>query len=592
MRRVYRYLRKWVLIVSKITPINKILVFSLRSLLGATHRIGFISNLFSRFPWYYLSFAQILRQLGDSCGALETIFKGLPFHRQNDQFYFRISQIYRENYEIGEAHRYLDFAERLNPGVNTIYKLCFESEYGLFEEGSKSIVKVLALPIDIIKSQLHNIDRVSIYYQEYQLHLDKLRHQIKEDLITQPYENTKDLSNAVAYLIGFRQMEAAIQLKADQHLDINPVVQARLDRIVNCFGSNIGFIDCAWDNELATDTYAFVDGAKVLIDDIDKDSLKIIEIFLPPAIFDYPNREKQTHETIRGTFLNIVSILFQTKGVILIPRIQLNWRECFPKISDSHVISYHTSAEFSRFHLHIQESPFTGYCSFDHSGFAGFSSISTNHEKIVQFVKNIDPEQLELNQVEMYNKYVNHNISKYEQPNRSKPITGRYVFVALQVATDVVAKLAWLSGVELLEIVAAHYRGTATKVVVKRHPFCRSMKVQKYLERLELSGDITRTSSSIHEVVKNAMIVFTVNSGVGLEALVQGKTVVTSGACDYSYATKSARNPDELHSILASDLEPNHQRIQELLYYYIHSFAIPSTDTERLAARLERWLAN
>lgn len=591
MKRVKSYFKKRGIRLSKNPKVQDLLIRTFRSFLLGTQKYPATAVFFRRYRWYYINLAQFLRQLGDSRGALDNLMKGVVFHKNDHLFYFRISQILRENYEIAEAHRYLTIADELRPGMNTIMKLCFESDHRLFEHGSNTMLKVLDLPQKMIRSNLNLIDRASIYYPEYKHRLDALRGEIKKEILNSSHENTKSLSKAVAEAIGHRQIRLAGELRSNSDISLSPVVQQRLDRIMNCFGTRLDILDTAWENEISDEIHLFEGGPEISSADARPGSSKIVELFLPPAIFDYPPREKQTHETIRQTFLNVVEILCARNDIKIVPRMQLNWRECFPKTTGAHVISYHTSAEFDRRHLHVQESPFAGNCSFDYSGFAGFSHIARNHQEISEFVRNINPDALDLNQAEIYNRYVTKNISKYEQPEDSKPITGSYVFVALQVVTDVVAKLAWMSGIELLEGVAAYYRGTGTQVVVKRHPFCRSMDVQKCVERLEAAGDVIRTSNSIHEILRNAKLVFTVNSGVGLEALMHGKCVIVSGACDYSYATHPVKTPAELDQILATEPKPDDKRIKELLYFYTKSYAIPSDDVARLSARLSRWLS-
>ncbi len=437
-----------------------------------------------------------------------------------------------------------------------------------------------------IRTHINMIDRASVHYPEHRHQLDMLRIDIRNDIATGIYDTSKGLSKAVAEAIGQRQIRLARDLLKNNDISPEPIIQKRLDRIMNCFGEHLDMLDTAWENEISDDIYFFTDGRKISSSDLDPGQRKVVELFLPPAIFDYPAREKQTHETIRETFLNIAEILCHRTDVAIVPRMQLNWRECFPKTSGAHIISYHTSAEFNQRHIHVQESPFSGKCSFDYAGFAGFSHIAQNHSEITKFVRDIDADALDANQAEIYSTYVTRNISKYEQPEDSKPIKGPYVFVALQVVTDVVAKLAWMSGIELLENVASHYRGSGIQVVVKRHPFCRSMDVQKCVERLEAAGDVMRTSNSIHEILKNAKLVITVNSGVGLEALMHGKSVIVSGACDYSYSAHSAKNPEELRQILTTDAPPDDKRIKELLYFYIHSFSIASNDKEKLTKRI------
>jgi len=42
------------------------------------------------------------------------------------------------------------------------------------------------------------------------------------------------------------------------------------------------------------------------------------------------------------------------------------------------------------------------------------------------------------------------------------------------------------------------------------------------------------SDASVHDLISGANAVFTVNSGVGLEALLHGRPVVVTGECDYS----------------------------------------------------------
>ena len=278
--------------------------------------------------------------------------------------------------------------------------------------------------------------------------------------------------------------------------------------------------------------------------------------------------------------------------VVIVPRFQLYWKQCIPKLPGDWIVSYHTSAPYNPRHLHIQESPLAGCCSFDHAGFAGFSSIATDDTEITAFTSGISDEVLERNQREMYQKYVTANVSKYHQPSGCQPIPGPYVFVALQIPTDIVSQLAWINGVDLLRSVVDHYRGTGVRVVVKRHPFCGSMGVQQCLDELEAAGDILRTDNSIHSIIESARAVLTVNSGVGLEALMHGKSVIVSGGCDYAHAARTVRTREELARVLSDETPPDQRRIRELLYFYARRFAVPADDESIIRGRLEEWLGS
>src|SRR5690606_22091917 len=133
--------------------------------------------------------------------------------------------------------------------------------------------------------------------------------------------------------------------------------------------------------------------------------------------------------------------------------------------------------------------------------------------------------------------------------------------------------LASITGVELVRTVAEHYFGSSTKVRVKRHPYCNSMEVQRTLESLSSSNAIELSDASVHDLIGGAKAVFTVNSGVGLEALLHGRPVVITGDCDYSYAVSAyPRTIGELKTCLSGDLNFDRQRTRKLLHYYVNKY--------------------
>ncbi len=592
MRSPFGYLKIRVMRFFSYPAINAPLVGLFYNIVETLKDSKISDYLFKKSDWYYIMLGQALRLKGDYDGAFQALTKGLRGNLESYQLHLKLSESYRENVEISSANEHLGIAERLKPGYSTIRKLVFETDHMLLDDGSQTMARALELPLEMLRSHIGMLDRVSIHYPEHHDQLTAIREELMASLKHSSYSSSKDLTEAVSKAITMRRLRLALEISHGSKFQLSPIVHARLARLEKNLGDSLLMLDVAWDNEIANDPVALVHGEPVALSKVNVKKGKVVELFVPVAIFDYPKREKQTHETIRETFFHIIRILSDRDDLILVPRMQLNWRQCFPKTQDAYVISYHTSATVNPLRLHVQESPFAGYSSLDHSGFAGYATIAFDHTEITKFVSDVSDNQLEKNQRELYDRYVTHNISKYKQASNSnfKPIPSPYVFVALQVSTDIVAKLGWMSGIELLESVVAHYRGTEMKVVVKRHPFCRSIKVQKCLLALESTGEIIQTDDSIHSILKDAEVVFAVNSGVGLESLVHGKTVIVSGACDYCYATKTAKTREELHQILSSDLTPDKRRIQQLLYFYVHRFAVPSSDVKRIKSRLDDWL--
>jgi hypothetical protein len=287
-------------------------------------------------------------------------------------------------------------------------------------------------------------------------------------------------------------------------------------------------------------------------------------------------------------FSVLLSRVSQRRDIILVPRHQFNWRVCRPSLQGK-VLSYHTRGAPDRRHLRLKEGALSGYVTLDHCGYAGFASPATDFDQIRTAVAGVSRSALHENRSKLHAELVQTGESKYLQPATSAEIAGRYVFVALQVVTDEVAELAWMSSVELMNQVARLYSGTNTSVVVKRHPLCKSFSLQEAMQELERQGSIIVSKASIHSLISGAEAVFTVNSGVGLEALIHGRPVVASGLCDYAYAAACVRNAGELETAIAS-AEPNSIRGLEFLYYYTRVHAFKASETRRLEERVDAWL--
>ncbi|MES2438530.1 MAG: capsule biosynthesis protein [Verrucomicrobiota bacterium] len=549
-----------------------------------------LERLFKRYRWYYLLLAQTQRKQGDDHGAFRTLMLGQRHIVNEYRFHIKLSELYRDNGDVMAAHTHLRVAEVLKSGYSTIRRLTFETDHAMYADGSETMARVLALPPQLVHRHIAMLNRISIHYPEHARALASAREELKQNLLRDPCANHRSLSSAVDTAISNRWLEVAREISRNRTGELNPTTLALLNRLQKDLGEHSLMLELAWKNEVSDDLTGLERGIAVAVEEGEKDTGRVVELFIPTPFFASPDQEKPTYETIRRMFVQVIGFLQDRHDLIIVPRLQLYWKQCVPKTNNGRVISYHTSAPADHRRLHIQESPLAGRCSFDGSGFAGYSSIATEHAPISGFLRDVSEDALKENQREMHERYVSANVSKYLQPSHCTPISGTYVFVALQIPTDIVSRLAWVSGTDLLKTVAAHYRGTGVKVVVKRHPFCGSMGVQKCLDELEAAGDIVRTGDSIHSIISNAKLVLTVNSGVGLEALIQGKTVVVSGACDYSYAATTVRSPEELREVLSTDPVSDSRRIQELLYFYNHRFTLPAADTDGIHARLAEWL--
>ena len=142
--------------------------------------------------------------------------------------------------------------------------------------------------------------------------------------------------------------------------------------------------------------------------------------------------------------------------------------------------------------------------------------------------------------------YVEKNVSKFDQPKIKEKldIPANYVFFPCQLPHDETIKYHSKYSVEqCLEETIKFATHWGLPIVIKGHPVNpASMKplkdiVTKYQTKKGVPV-VWVENVSIHQLVKKAMAVYTVNSGVGLEAILHGKKVFRFGETDYDTVTE------------------------------------------------------
>jgi capsule polysaccharide modification protein KpsS len=97
-------------------------------------------------------------------------------------------------------------------------------------------------------------------------------------------------------------------------------------------------------------------------------------------------------------------------------------------------------------------------------------------------------------------------------------------------------------------------------VVIKVHPFSRQ-KVPEHVDWIESLHDPRKgvfvVEDHIHRLIRNSSAVVCVNSGVGLEALLLGKPVITCGETDYHHLTFKAHAPGDLRGLIENARAPD-----------------------------------
>ena len=136
-----------------------------------------------------------------------------------------------------------------------------------------------------------------------------------------------------------------------------------------------------------------------------------------------------------------------------------------------------------------------------------------------------------------------------------------FIFFALQVVSDTVARLAKISSYELLEHLPTLAQKHEINFVIKRHPLCENSDLEAKLAEISQYPEISVVNDHIHDIISNSIGVLTVNSGVGFEALTLGKSVITTGISDYKKLTLFASNLTDLNSHISklktANTDPN-----------------------------------
>jgi len=202
-------------------------------------------------------------------------------------------------------------------------------------------------------------------------------------------------------------------------------------------------------------------------------------------------------------------------------------------------ISYHSHGTGER-RLHIKEGDVLGLMCMDPFGYSGWSSMST-----LRGVWNrISDAEADQHAAAVVERLHHSHASKYiQRPDPNLDLPPRFVFVALQMMRDPVQALADIPMLDMLRLVVERFAGTGIAVLVKRHPLCTSLRVRAALEDCAKELHVRITDASIHQLLPQCEAVFTVNSGVGSEALAYAKPVYTFGGCDYRVATHAIRSP-------------------------------------------------
>jgi len=257
--------------------------------------------------------------------------------------------------------------------------------------------------------------------------------------------------------------------------------------------------------------------------------------------------------------------------------------------------SYHSFAEGRDDILHYKESSLKGLCSFDRGGYSGSAST---WKDTLDLTRSTEPSQsvsayTKLHKKGLLSKYA--NSGDINRPELSPELRGqKYIFIALQVSDDSAARWHSMDPMDMVRWCREAAKAEDTLIVVKPHPKDVFSQFGERLEALsKTQKNILVTTHALEPLLENAALVLTANSGVGLEALLYGKPVITTGLSEYRSATCYAPEEGTLKSAISDLLEsPSQDRDYGWLNRYFATNLWNGTDDLPSDHVISRFIAN
>lgn len=514
--------------------------------------------------------AKFFTKIGMSIEAHQLLEELCLNQPERPKYFIALARSHYDSLDFTNALINANKACELNKFYALPQRLSLEIDIGNQEQAAKTVKEICKFPIEKLREVFQVVNRAEGFLNTGHPEIIQARKKLFEHIDGLPEDNAKEITSKINAFYRNKCITQAHQLATKHQNQIKPSLASTIKASFHSLGEIRAIVDAACKNErsLIAEQVYFIDGQEVKNPQITKEHL-LIEFFIPKVFFNQHVDQKDTYEQIREVFRGVYQHIVQLQQpVILLPRIQYNWRYITPR-SDGLVISYHTTSEQPA--INIQESVVSKHVSIDPNGFAGFSSLTKLTEQALEnYLETVSPKDINQSCQALLTLYLESNQSKYTQKSTatSPLITGNYIFIPLQVQTDSVAALAQVNGLELLEKAINDLEGTDYKIVVKRHPYCKSWKVQQRLQQLSEQGLIVQSSASVHLLISRAAAVVTVNSGTGFEALVHNKPVYIFGKCDYGLAAHKL-SPDET---IAPPFKAPSNITKRFIYYYIEFY--------------------
>jgi len=232
-------------------------------------------------------------------------------------------------------------------------------------------------------------------------------------------------------------------------------------------------------------------------------------------------------------------------------------------------ITYHTHST-GKNNWHIKRGYIPGYLYFDKLGFAAWSELSKHYEEPDINLADV----AEVSRIA--NDCINKGVTKIKQPTNKVKVEKPYILVVGQKPGDMVLDLAYINFPELLNMVKQVYEPLGYNVIFKPHPYDKGRYKNSVV-------------APIHDLLRDCEAVFTVNSGVGFEALLHHKRVFVSGNCEYKWVVDTVKNKQDIENTIdIMDKPVDSIKLVCFLHYCFNEFFVNVYDDNSIRKKLER----
>lgn len=141
--------------------------------------------------------------------------------------------------------------------------------------------------------------------------------------------------------------------------------------------------------------------------------------------------------------------------------------------------------------------------------------------------------------------------SRYEQPEKRLPVPNGCIAVFLQSESHRgVGETLYLTARQIIKTLIA--RDDPRPIVVKPHPRDMDFETLGWLaQKARKDPRLQILPANIHDILSAASLVVTINSAVGLEAMIHSCPVITCGQADFHHATQVVRARQDFDAAIA-----------------------------------------